>query len=419
MKAAFQQLLIFEKLSFEERNHWIDHQRQSIAKYHINNNPLYKELTAGNYVSWEHLPVLQKRNFQRPVKEMISMPLSEKDVYIANTSGSSGHPFFFAKDKFSHAMTWAFIFHKYEQLGIFHQDLQARFYGIPLDKFSYFKEKLKDYFMNRLRFPVFDMGDVMLKKFFERFKRNKIRYVYGYTNSILLFVKFLLKSNLTLKTECPSLKLCIVTSEVCTNEDKDLIEKVLGVPVVREYGASELDVIAIEDLEGKWMINQSNLYVEVLSEDNKILPLGKEGRLVITSLFNKAMPFIRYEIGDIGTLEYDEKGMVLKRLSGRINDTILLPSGRRSPGLTFYYISRSILESTGILKEFIIKQLSMDHFEFDVVSDRPLSSEEINSIQEKMDIYLEPGLKLRINHVAKIDRPTSGKTKHFYSLLPP
>jgi phenylacetate-CoA ligase len=32
------------------------------------------------------------------------------------------------------------------------------------------------------------------------------------------------------------------------------------------------------------------------------LPYGQEGRIVVTSLFNKAHPFIRYDIGDIGIL---------------------------------------------------------------------------------------------------------------------
>src|SRR5690606_10146902 len=133
------------------------------------------------------------------------------------------------------------------------------------------------------------------------------------------------------------------------------------------------------------------------------------------SLHNKAMPFIRYDVGDIGVLEKDDKGIVLRRLSGRVNDTILLPGGRKSPGLTFYYVSRSILESSGILKEFIIRQVALDTFEFDVVSDVPLEDKHIAEIKEKMDQYLAPGLRLKVNQVDQIKRPASGKIKHFYS----
>jgi len=418
MDDAKARLRSFYALDRKAQQVWIEQQKKWIVNFHIKNNPLYQRMTSQSSPSnWTELPILQKKDLQLPLAEMISDGYRLSDVYISNTSGSSGHPFFFAKDKMSHALTWSFITEQYESLGLGPRDWQARFYGIPLDRISYAKEKIKDMFMHRVRFPVFDMGDEMLERFLQRFKSTTIHYVYGYTNSVLLFSQFLIRKGIRLKDVSPSLKLCIVTSEVCRDEDKRLIERALGTSVIREYGASELDVIAIENTQGRWGVNEANLFIEVLSEDNKVVPLGESGRLVVTSLHNQAMPFIRYDIGDIGILEEDDKGIVLKTLSGRVNDTIVLPSGKKSPGLTFYYVSRSILESSGVLKEFIIRQTSLSHFEFDVVSDRPLTSEEMNDIQYKMDIYLEPGLSLKINRVTKIQRPASGKIKHFYSEL--
>jgi phenylacetate-CoA ligase len=416
---AKRQLQSFYKLDRAEQKKWIDSKKEQIVDFHLKNNPLYKKQTiqSSSSLRWSELPILQKKDLQGNVSEMISDAYKLSEVYVSNTSGSSGHPFFFAKDKFSHALTWAFILNRYESLDIHPGDWQARFYGIPLDKISYAKEKVKDFFMHRVRFPVFDMGDAMLEKFLTQFQNTKIHYVYGYTNAVLLFSQFVLRNGIRLAEVCPTLKRCIVTSEVCREEDKKVIEEALGVPVIREYGASELDVIAIEDVAGRWAINEANLFVEVLSEDNRVLPMGEPGRLVITSLHNRAMPFIRYDIGDIGVLEEDERGVVLKTLSGRVNDTIILPSGKKSPGLTFYYVSRSILESSGVLKEFIIRQTALNSFEFDVVSERALTPEETRDIHSKMDLYLEPGLSLKINRVEKIQRPGSGKIKHFYSEL--
>jgi len=416
MKDASTQLNSFYALNRQAQKKWIEDQKKRIVDFHFQNNSFYKQLVKQSLPpAWSDLPILQKMDLQAPIGEMISDGYTVSDVYISNTSGSSGHPFFFAKDKFTHALTWAYILSQYNSLNIHQGDWQARFYGIPLDRISYAKEKVKDFFMHRVRFPVFDLGDEMLEKFLLQFKRTKIQYVYGYTNSILLFSQFLVRRNVRLVEVCPTLKRCIVTSEVCREEDKRVIEQALGVPVIREYGASELDVIAIEDIHGRWAVNEANLFIEVLSDDNRVLPLGETGRLVITSLNNKAMPFIRYDIGDIGVLEEDDRGLVLKTLSGRVNDTIVLPSGKKSPGLTFYYVSRSILESSGVLKEFIIRQTALNSFEFDVVSDRPLTPEETKDIREKMNLYLEPGLELKINRVEKIDRPASGKIKHFYS----
>ena len=105
----------------------------------------------------------------------------------------------------------------------------------------------------------------------------------------------------------------------------------------------------------------------------------------------------------------------LEALLGRVNDTIRLPSGKQAAGLTFYYVSRSILERSGALQEFIIRQTALDRFVFDVVAERDLTTEEIKTIQEEAARYLEDGLKISVNRVTKLDRPESGKIKHFYS----
>ena len=67
------------------------------------------------------------------------------------------------------------------------------------------------------------------------------------------------------------------------------------------------------------------------------------------------------------------------------------------------------------MKEFIIRQIELDTFIFDVITSRELKTHEIDKIKEKMVQYLEPNLKLIINRVDKIKRPNSGKIKHFYS----
>ncbi len=416
MRDARRELGAWNALDRRQRQEEIHRKREAIVSHHLATTPTFARRAAGrNAANWKELPVLSKRDLQAPMQEILSRAFTPKEVYISNTSGSSGHPFYFAKDKFAHAMTWAFIQDRYASWGITARSKQARFYGIPKEWRGYWSEKVKDAVMGRTRFPVFDMGTSQLELFLDQFRRHSFNYVYGYTNSILLFAGFLRDREVVLNAVCPSLTCCLVTSEVCRDEDKLFLERWLGVPVVREYGASELDVIAMEDRRGRWAINECNLYVEVLSEDDRVLPHGEEGRMVVTSLYNKAFPMVRYDLGDVGVLEEDADGLVLKALSGRINDTIKLPSGKKSPGLTFYYVSRSILESSGVLKEFIIRQTALNTFEFDVVSDRPLTTEEAATIREKMDHYLEPGLVLKINRVEHIVRPASGKIKHFYS----
>ena len=120
---------------------------------------------------------------------------------------------------------------------------------------------------------------------------------------LINFSKFIIKNKLpSLKEICPSIKVCIVTAEMCTEEDRNLIEKAFGISIYREYGSSETSIIAIENKKLKWEISTDRLWVEVVDENNNILPNGELGRIILTDLNNKAFPFIRYDIGDFGRI---------------------------------------------------------------------------------------------------------------------
>jgi phenylacetate-CoA ligase len=107
---------------------------------------------------------------------------------------------------------------------------------------------------------------------------------------------------------------------------------------------------------------------------------------------------------------------VLERLEGRVGDTIILPSGKKTAAFTFYYITRSLLETWEIFRELQIRQTAPDEFTFDIVSDVPLSREQEAEIHRLTARYFEPGLRLRINRLDTIPGSASGKRRHFQPL---
>ena len=174
-----------------------------------------------------------------------------------------------------------------------------------------------------------------------------------------------------------------------------------------------------QNINNQWQINSETLFIEILDEENNILSNGKEGRIVITSLYNKAHPFIRYDIGDVGIL--DEKSTfkkpILKKLIGRTSDVAILPSGKKSPGLTFYYVTKSIIEDDGNVKEFVVKQTKIDTFEVDYVSELELTKNQILTIEKAIAKYLESGLTFTFKRKEKLERSKSGKLKQFVSMM--
>lgn len=421
IKEAQKKLTEILSVNENDYNAFIANRKSEIVKFHLENNSFYRDLCKGeNIDNWNELPVLTKADLQQPLSKRLSNGFLEKNIFKNKTSGSSGTPFIFAKDKYAHALTWANIIHLFSQHQIdLNTDYQARFYGIPKDFLGNKKERLKDFLSNRYRFSVFDLSDAALEKILKKFQQKKFTYINGYTSSIVLFAKFLETKNVILKEICPTLKACFVTSEMLFESDKLLLENQFKVPIVNEYGASELGIIAFQNPDDEWCVNTESLFVEILDDDNQPVSAGIEGKIVVTSLDNKAHPFIRYEIGDRGILDERStaKKPILKKLTGRTNDFALLPSGKKAPGLTFYYVTKSIIEDDGNVKEFIIKQTQSATFEIEYLSSTFLEEKQIRKIEQAISDYLEPNLNVVFYRKEYLVRSKSGKLKQFVSLI--
>ena len=400
---------------------YVEKQKWEIVKFHLENNSFYKGFGKTiDFNDWNSVPVLSKRDLQIPLSDRLSNDFEANEVYVNKTSGSSGDPFIFAKDKYCHALTWAEIQNRFGWYGIdFNSCLQARFYGIPLDKKGYFKERFKDFLSKRRRFNIFDLSDDAFQGYLKRFRTIPFVFINGYTSPIVQFAKYLQREDIVLKSICPTLKVCVVTSEILFDIDQQLMQKQFGVPIINEYGASELDLIAFQNQEGDLQVNSETLFVEILDDNDNILPKGKEGRIVITSLYNEAHPFIRYDIGDIGILskKSTHKKPILEKLIGRTNDIAILPSGKKAAGLTFYYITKTIIEDDGKVKEFVIEQITMNKFRIIYSSNDELSAERKEFITKEMERYLEPGLHVIFERKSELKRSISGKLKQFSSLV--
>ena len=124
-------------------------------------------------------------------------------------------------------------------------------------------------------------------------------------------------------------------------------------------------------------------------------------------------------MGDIGKLSKESTvhKPILESLVGRTNDIVNLPSGKKAAGLTFYYVTKTIIEDDGNVKEFIIEQLKLDTFKISYVSDYELSNEKLAEIKGSISKYLEPNLRVIFDRKILLERSNRGKLKQFKSYL--
>ena len=102
---------------------------------------------------------------------------------------------------------------------------------------------------------------------------------------------------------------------------------------------------------------------------------------------------------------------------GLFGDIIKLPSGKTSAGLTFYYVTKTVMDTKANVKEFIIEQTQLNTFLINYVAENSLTNEQKQAVQHAVDKYLEPNLRLVFEQREVFQRQNSGKLKQFISSL--
>ena len=179
-----------------------------------------------------------------------------------------------------------------------------------------------------------NLTEASLAEFYTALLRWRPRFIQAYARSAVLFARYLQARGLT-----PHRPHGIVTSaEVLEEDERRLLEDVFGCPVFNRYGCREVSVIASEcSAHSGLHIMAEGLYVEIETPAGPAAP-GEMGAILVTDLLNRAMPLIRYRIGDLGAWAKGTclcgRGLPrLERVAGRVTDFLVGCDGRLVSGV--------------------------------------------------------------------------------------
>jgi phenylacetate-CoA ligase len=164
--------------------------------------------------------------------------------------------------------------------------------------------------------------------------------IYGSPSGVRELCDYAAKNGLKI----PDVPTVFLASELITDSLRKRIEQQFSGRVVGIYGSTEFKEIAHQCEYGRYHINFESVYIESESEGDQTFQ-----RLLITSLVNKAMPLIRFDIGDYAILGHDScscgrESPYLTDIVGRETEFLQLADGRRlSP-----YLLTTAIESTPV-----------------------------------------------------------------------
>lgn len=328
-----------------------------------------------------------------------------------STSGSTGMPMVFYKDRYSMAAMDAAMFSGYRWHSIFPGDSQARFWGTPIGKGDRKISLLKDILMNRKRFSAFSVSEHEVASFFQKILRFGPSYFYGYPSLILEFGKIAKELGLPIYLIEPK---CIIgTGEQVIDRQKEAIENIFDATFVNEYGCTEAGVIGLECKHGNMHVMAQNLVVEVIKDGKQVL--DEYGEIYVTELNSFSFPLIRYKVGDFGKIVTKPCGCGLKTpllevKKGRLDSYIVTPSGKRIYDAIFAYTLKK-----GVFS-FKAIQISNYTIEVYVVPNNDFKDFFVDDFTEKLNSLTGYEMDIRIFITDSLPRDKSGKIRYFIPL---
>ena len=303
------------------------------------------------FKSLSDFPIVDKNVYREhwndiEVKEYSELP----DSRVKYTSGSTGTPFKMVLDRARHGR-W-----------IAGNKVFRGLVGMKShDKAVYVSENITDKNIpmeRQIRDNVFYVDCVYLDKngineFIDYLVDNEVHYMTILASALDRICSEIKAGNV--KEWKGSFVGIITMSDALRESTRMAASEYFNCPVYDMYGNEEFGVIASEDGSGNGkLVNTADLWIEVLDiENDEPVKDGGVGRLVITDLHNKAFPMIRYEIGDLATIERDETGrLYLTKLAGRKADMLYTTDGKP----VFYFHVISVLEPFQDIRQFQLIQ---------------------------------------------------------------
>lgn len=376
------------------------------------NVPLYKQIyLKNNDISrkisrkeFESLPLLRKADFRQPQNIITSRTISSSRAWRGITSGSTGEPLRHFNDKKFWAIGKANLYRPWRWSGCNPLELMVQC-STP---------------HSTAKFPstlVVDPHNIQANKlqYIEAIRRSGTQVLRGYPLSSFELARTIWQEGVR------DIKFTHVffVGHALSRGVRDFFQKNFGAEVYNYYGSQETGTIATEcEYHDGLHIHEESFIVEIVDDSGAVVPNGTRGHIAVTSLRNEVMPFIRYDIGDVGMIISTgcSCGRTSRRLfiEGRREDLLLRPDGEAIYG----GIIRDVLDEYFFaFQRYQIVQTTKDHLLIRIVPTNEFSKSILEEALQRLKKTIDPQSLFSVSAdiTENIEPLTNGKYQYIIS----
>ena len=409
-----------ERWTPARRDAWRLHKLGNILEHAWRHVPFYREYWGDHGVEFfrpaalEELaryPVLTKKVFRANAARIQPDNLSDIAHVAKHTGGTTGEPVHYRLDLAHWSLMQAFQEWGWAQAGYTRGEPAAVMAGGSLiDAHTTTALRLRRLAENRLFLFGVHMDDSLAQSHHARLQAFAPTVLYGYPSVLYLFSRVLRDRGLTL----PSIRAVITTAEMLHPHYRTGIEAALGCRVFDNLGCNDGGFESFECTEHAGF--HFNDYQAVLELDAP--EADGTGRLLVTNLWNRSTPFIRYENGDLARLDATPCGCGsafprIAAIDGRTADILSFANGRSlsGPALTLIFAPLAI-------EGWQVVQTAPDGVEVRLRQPLPIEPRAQQRIHSILHHHLGPEVNVTLRRVDALEVTAAGKRKPVWSEVP-
>ncbi len=386
--------------------------------------PFYRErfersgvtrLSAFSREELRRLPILTKAELLSAGKDAIlSSAFRKRSLHLSRTSGTTGSPFIVWLTPEALQFQWAVWWrHK------------ARFGLKPGDRYLTFGARLPmpgnqrtppfwrhNSAFNQTYLSTYHLTPKHMPVVLDWLRRESFSFFTGYPSAMFVLATFMLDHGVTL-SEPP--RQVVSGSDALLPAFESTISKAFGASVTDQYGSAEACGNFARCEKGRYHLDAEFGLVELLPIDGVNHPRLR--RIVFTGFGNRAMPFIRYDTGDVGLLSDDpctcgRATVSLDHIDGRTEDYVRTPDGRMVIGL-----NQAFEWAPGILATQVVQD-RLEDIRVLVVPGNGFRKSDLSVLEFELRQRLGHEIQIKFEVVDQIPLTAAGKFRAVISRIP-
>ncbi|OIK06815.1 phenylacetate--CoA ligase family protein [Bacillus sp. MUM 13] len=369
----------------------------------------FKDIDIDNLTqkSFQDIPILNKREIVG-IEDSLLTQENNSALSKEYTSGSTGNPLTCYKGRSEVFVKTKDLWGLRKHRGnIDTKDLYGMFYAFTEDDFC---TDSVQYIDNKIYLSMLDMTPQKLDLYYSILVEKKPKWLLGVPSALYIFSNHIIEKGYD--AENLSIQYIETNGEMLFDYQAKAIEKAFGKIVFNHYGCREFWCLGMSCQSGNIHSLSKRFYYEVINQDSKGF-----GELVITDLYNKTWPLIRYFVGDLVrlrniTCECGDTNPVIDVTGGRTQEYLKIGEWIANP-ILFHYAVMKVNRSFGdAIRQFKVTQYKEDALLIELVKGKLFTDKTLDMLRMELKEKLPPDVTLDIKD-RDILKFKSNKHKYF------